>query len=347
MGAKHLLGALMRAFVISGPGQGEVRDVEPPLPRPGEVVIDVERAGVCGTDVELFIGEMAYLHSGDAGYPLRIGHEWCGRVSALGADVDRRWLGQRVTGDTMLGCGHCPRCTSGRQHLCENRYEVGIRRGWPGALAEQLPMPVSALRELPDSVDPVRGALVEPGANAWRAVEAAGLVAKQSLLILGPGTIGLLCAMFAVARGIEVHVLGRSAASLDFARSLGFSNCWIGDTLPTTDFDAVIDATDSTAMPARALDLVDSGGRVVLIGIAGSPSEIDSRELVFKEATAVGILSGSLGLDGAIEAYANGTVDPSPLVAAVVGLSDVAGVLAGDRPPGWGAAPKVHVDPRG
>jgi threonine dehydrogenase-like Zn-dependent dehydrogenase len=335
----------MRAFVIIGPGQGEVRDVDPPVPRVGEVVIDVERAGVCGTDVELFTGEMAYLRSGDAEYPLRIGHEWCGRVSALGADVDRRWLGRRVTGDTMLGCGHCPLCRSGRQHLCADRYEVGIRRGWPGALAEQLPLPVTAVHELPDSVDAVRGALVEPGANAWRAVEAGGLVAAQRLLILGPGTIGLLCAQFAAARGIEVHILGRSAGSLEFARSLGFTNCWTDETLPSADFYAVIDATDSPGMPARAVDLVEPGGRVVLIGIAGTLSQIDSRELVFREVTTLGILSGSLGLDGAIDDYANGAVDPSPLVAAVVGLSEVAGVLAGDRPPEWGPAPKVHFDP--
>ena len=125
----------MRAFVLTAPGRAEVRDVPEPEPGPGEVVVAVERAGVCGTDVEFFTGEMAYLHSGEAAYPMRIGHEWCGVVASAGAGVDPAWVGRRVTGDTMLGCGTCDRCTAGRQHLCADRYEIGIRNGRPGALA--------------------------------------------------------------------------------------------------------------------------------------------------------------------------------------------------------------------
>ena len=139
----------MRAFVIAGPGVAEVRDVPRPEPGTGEVVVDVERAGVCGTDVEFYTGEMAYLHTDQAAYPIRIGHEWAGVVASVGDGVDPSWVGRRVTGDTMLGCGTCLRCTSGRQHLCADRYEIGVRHGWPGALAEQLPVPVRALVPLP------------------------------------------------------------------------------------------------------------------------------------------------------------------------------------------------------
>ena len=128
----------MRAFVITAPGRCEVQEVPAPHPAPGQVIVDVERAGVCGTDTELFTGNMAYLASGDATYPLRIGHEWCGRVSEVGDDVDPSWLGLRVTGDTMLGCRACHLCRTGRQHLCVQRFEIGVRGGWPGALAEQL-----------------------------------------------------------------------------------------------------------------------------------------------------------------------------------------------------------------
>src|ERR1700709_15228 len=99
----------MRAFVITGPRRAEVREVAPPEPEPDEVVVDVERVGVCGTDAEIFSGEMSYLHTGQAAYPMRIGHEWCGVVSALGEGVEASWLGRRVTGDTMLGCGRCDR----------------------------------------------------------------------------------------------------------------------------------------------------------------------------------------------------------------------------------------------
>src|SRR5215467_8099596 len=90
----------MRAFVVTAPCVAEVRDVDRPVPINGQVIVDVERAGVCGTDAEIFAGHMSYLETGDAGYPIRIGHEWSGTVSAVGDDVDTAWVGRRVTGDT-------------------------------------------------------------------------------------------------------------------------------------------------------------------------------------------------------------------------------------------------------
>jgi len=336
----------MRAFVITGPGRAEVRDVEPPEPGPGEVVVDVDRAGVCGTDAEFFSGEMAYLQFGAAEYPIRIGHEWCGVVSAIGDEVDPAWLGRRVIGDTMLGCGECDRCKAGRQHLCADRYEIGVRGGWPGALAEQLPVPARALHALPDDLDPTVGAMVEPGGNALRAVRGAGLVPGERLLVLGPGAIGLLVAMISKARGYDVHLVGRDPESIGFARSLGFANTWTAETLPSLRFDAVVDASNAEHLPALALDLVEPGRRVVYIGLSGTPSLVDTRTIALKDVTVVGVLSASGGLAETIELYATGAVDPRPLVAATVGLSEVAAVLAGERPADWGSAPKTHVDPR-
>lgn len=337
---------VVRAFVVSGPHVAAVEDVEPPRPGPGEVVVDVARVGLCGTDMEFFVGSMTYLDHGYASYPIRLGHEWCGTVSDVGPGVGREWIGRRTTGDTMLPCHTCARCREGRGYLCDERFEVGVRGGWAGALADRLVMPVTALHALPDSVDDVAGALVEPGGNALRAVLATDLSRGDRLLILGAGTIGLLAAMFAMADGIEVHVMGRSAGSLAFARGLGLHGVWERADVPPLRFDAVIEASNDPSLPALALDLVEPGRRVVYIGLAGVPSTIDTRELVLAELTAVGILSGSPGLADAIERYASGAVDPRPLVAATIGLDGVAGVLAGDRPPGTGFGPKIHVDPR-
>ena len=340
----------MRASSLVGPRSVVVVDVPEPVAAAGQVVVDVERVGVCGTDVEFFTGEMSYLHEGHAAYPLQLGHEWCGTVASVGAGVDGSWVGRRVTGDTMLGCGRCGRCTSGRQHVCASRFEIGIRGGWPGALAEQLLVPVTALHPLPDGLDVVAGALVEPGGNALRAVQAADLSPGKRVLIWGPGSIGLLSAAFAAAEGAEVHLVGTEPRSLAFARSLTYPNghphVWTPGDLPDLPFDAVIDCTYGADVPARALDLVEPGGRLVLIGISGSPSTVDTRTLVLKDVTAVGILSASPGLAGAVRSYASGAVDPRPLVAATVGLADVGDVLAGWRPDGAGAGPKVQVDPR-
>lgn len=333
----------MRAFVITGPGQAGVQDVPAPIAGPGAVVVEVARVGVCGTDQEFYSGDMVYLASGDEHYPVRIGHEWCGVVSAVGDGVDASWLGRRVTGDTMLGCQQCERCRTGRQHVCAERSEIGVRGGYAGALAEQLAVPVSALHALPDTVDDAAGALVEPGGNSLRAVWAAGVGPGGRLLVTGAGTIGLLCALFARADGAEVHLLGRSARSLEFARSLGFEHVWTGDSLPNLAWDAVIEASNSADLPARALDLVEPGGRVVYIGIASVPTPIDTRDLLLKDVTAAGILSASPGLAATIERYASGAVDPRPLVAATLSLDEVVDFFAHGRPAGTGPGPKIQV----
>ncbi|MFG6195602.1 zinc-binding dehydrogenase [Nonomuraea sp. JJY05] len=336
----------MRALVLTGPGKAEVQEVEPPVAAPGQVIVDVERAGVCGTDMELFTGEMSYLHTGRSWYPLRPGHEWCGRVTDVGEGVDTGWLGRLVTGDTMLGCGHCERCRAGRHHVCAELSEIGISLGRSGALAERLAVPATALHALPDTMDLTLGALVEPGGNALRAVHGAGLRPGDRLLILGTGTIGLLAALFARSRGIEVHLLGRDLEGLRLARSLGFTGTWTRPSLPELRWDAVIDASNAPELPALALDLVEPAGRVVYIGLAGTPSTLDTRSLLLKDVTAVGILGGSAGLAGTIAAYADGSVDARPLVAATVGLAETAGVLAGHRPADAGPGPKIHIDPR-
>jgi threonine dehydrogenase-like Zn-dependent dehydrogenase len=336
----------IRAFVLTGPREYAVQTMPAPTPRRNEAVIDVARVGLCGTDVEFFTGEMSYLKEGYSRYPMRLGHEWTGVVSAVGVDVDDRWIGKRVVGDTMLGDGVCRRCKRGHQHVCENREEVGVRGGRPGALAEQLSVPVTSLHELPDSVDDTLGALVEPGANSLRAARAADLRDGDRALVLGPGTIGLLTAMFARESGAEIHLMGRTALELEFARSLGFANVWTDATLPELPFDAVIDASNAPQLPARALDLVEPAGRVVYIGLASTPSLLDTRTLVFKDVTAVGVLSGSPALEATISSFAAGKVDPRPLVAATLNLESAGAVLAGERPDGAGPGPKFHFDPR-
>jgi threonine dehydrogenase-like Zn-dependent dehydrogenase len=230
--------------------------------------------------------------------------------------------------------------------VCHDRFEVGIRGDWPGALAEQLLVPVTALHLLPDTVDDVAGALVEPGGNAMRAVRATGSGPGSRVLIYGPGTIGLLCALIAGSDGVEVHLAGRSQKSLEFARGIGLPNAWASDDVPDHPYDAIIDCTYGVDVPAAAVSLVEPGGRVVFIGLSGRPSLIDTRDLVLKDVTAVGILSASPGLVETIEHYADGRVDPRPLVAGTVGLADLGSALAGQSLPGVGAGPKIHIDPR-
>lgn len=333
----------MRALIIDGTRSASVQNVAVPVPGPAQVVVTVHRVGICGTDVELFTRELPYFEQGKSRFPLCPGHEWCGTVSAVGTGVDPRWVGERVIGDTMLGCGRCDRCASGRHHVCDDRSEIGIA-GWPGALAEQLLAPVGSLHRLPDSVDDRAGALVEPGGNALRAVRAAQAGPGRRLLIWGPGSIGLLATAFARTAGADVHVVGLNARREELAKSFGASRYWTMSEPPPGTYDAVIDATGDDTVPGQALRFAEPAGRVVYIGLSRKASLIDSREVALNDLTVTGILGASAGLAPAIAHYADGRVDPGPLAQVLVGLDRAAEALAGQLDPGAGT--KIHIDPR-
>jgi 2-desacetyl-2-hydroxyethyl bacteriochlorophyllide A dehydrogenase len=338
----------VRALVVDAPRSASVQQVDAPVAAPGDLLIDVERVGICGTDVELYTGEMAYIEQGITHFPLRLGHEWTGTVSGVGPNTDESWIGKRVTGDTMLGDGTCRFCLAGKHYVCPNRFEVGITDGWSGALAEQMLIPARFAHAIPDSVSLTAAAMVEPAGNSLRAVDATRLGSGGRLLVLGSGTIGLLAAQFALARGIDVHVAGARPSSLQLARGLGVRHTYTVDEIAESglSFEAVIDASSVDTLPALTLEKVDPAGRIVYIGLSSTPSTIDTRTLVLKDVTAVGILSASPGLTGAIELFASGAVNPEPLVSEVIGLDDVASRLEGVRGAAAGVGPKVHVDPR-
>ena len=337
------MASLMRALIIDGTKSASVQRVAVPVPGPRHVVVDVHRVGICGTDVELFTRELPYFEQGKSRFPLCPGHEWCGTVSAIGPEIDEAWAGVRVTGDTMLGCGRCRRCASGRHHVCADRSEIGIM-GWPGALAEKILVPQGSLYRLPDAVDDRAGALVEPGGNALRAVTAAQAGPGRRVLVWGPGSIGLLAVSFARAAGADVDVVGVDSRREDLAKSFGAARYWTTGNLPPGTYDAVIDCSGEDTIPALTLRFVEPAGTVVLIGISRRPSLVDSRDVVLGDLTVVGILGASAGLASAIEHYADGRVNPGPLAQVLIGLDQATTALAGTLDPGAGT--KIHIDPR-
>ncbi len=339
----------MRALRVIAPRTVEIQELPDLIVRPGQLLLNVERVGICGTDIELYTGEMAYYRSGRTTYPVQLGHEWVGTVAAVGAGVSESWIGKRITGDTMMGCGLCARCASGRTYLCDDRIELGITDGWGGALAEKMVIPERFALEVPDSISIAAAAMIEPAGNSLRSVEAAGLTENQKLLILGSGTIGLLAAQFGLAKNLEVHVAGSRESSLQLARDLGVLHVHRLDDIQsdlTREYDAVIDASSSAEMPQLALQKVLPGGKAVLIGLSEAASMIDTRTAVLQDVTIVGILSASPGLPRAIGYFASGAVNPEPLISEVIGFHDVADRLEGNRGRDAKPGPKIHVDPR-
>ena len=339
----------MKALRVVAPRTVEIQDLPDLIAGPGQLLVDVERVGICGTDVELFTGEMAYYRSGRTTFPVQLGHEWTGTVSSVGVGVSRSWIGKRVTGDTMLGCGLCARCATGKTYLCNDRIELGITDGWGGALAEQMLIPERFAFEIPDSISIATAAMIEPAGNSLRSVEAAELEENQKLLILGSGTIGLLAAQFALAKNLEVHIAGSRASLLELARELGVMHVHHIDQIRESEvreYDAVVDASSLEFAPNVALKKVYPGGRVVLIGLSSTPSLIDTRVAVLQDVTVVGILSASPGLQGAIDYFATGAVNPEPLISEVIGMHEVSDRLQGNRGVKAKSGPKIHVDPR-
>ena len=337
-----------------------------PDPSPGQVIVGVDRVGVCGTDTEFFRGTQPYFTTGGARYPLRIGHEWCGRVTRLGAGVDPAWLGKRVTGDTMLGCQACSLCFSGRQHVCRRRSEVGVLNGWHGALAEELVMPRTAIHELPDSMSDGLGALVEPASLSLRCVDTVGLGHGDALLVWGLGAVGQLVVAFAAAAGIEVHGVGRSSGSLTLAKSLGAHRVFRADEAgrlievagPERSADMPADggresqrrtyrgaiaASPAAVVPHLCLDHLEPGGHLVLAGISGEPSLLEARDLVVGDVTVSGLLSGSPVFARTIDVLASGAVAAESVIGDVIDLEDLAEVLGGRRARDPASGPKIQV----
>jgi 2-desacetyl-2-hydroxyethyl bacteriochlorophyllide A dehydrogenase len=331
----------MHAFQIDAAKTASVRKVQLPAVGPLDVLVRVERVGLCGTDQELFAGTMPYFASGLARYPLRPGHEWVGVIAEIGEDVQAVARGQRVTADTFIGCGECVACGQGRHHLCDTHVEIGVRGGRDGALAEYVLVPGRAVHVLPQEMPPEVGAFVEPASCALRGVLAAALTSTSSVLVWGAGTIGLLAAWFVTEITASVTVAVRTDEQRSYVRSLGFDDVVLSDDVEEDRYTAVIDATGADDVPPRAARLVTPGGTIVLLGVPGGHSTLDVATVVHRDLTVHGVLGGSAFIDDAIDRLAAGAFDVTRLIGRTLSLTDVAKYL-GDPVPSQ--APKVQVD---
>ena len=216
----------MRAFVITAPGEAGVQDVEPPVATPGEVVVDVERAGVCGTDVEFYTGEMAYLHQRPRALP-----------DAHRARMDGHGRRRSATAWTRPGSGAASpatRCSAaesaGGASVATSTCASSARRSASGAAAPARSPSSSRCRRAHftgcrTTWTPRSARSSSPPATRCARSKARRSAPGDRVLVLGPGAIGLLCAMFARAAGAEVHLLGRSARSIEFARDARVRAC--------------------------------------------------------------------------------------------------------------------------
>ncbi len=284
----------MDALVWLGPRQMVLRPEPIPEPAADEVLIQVQAVGICGSELSGYLG-----HNSLRRPPLIMGHEAAGEVIAVGGGVGADGavpkVGTRVTFNPLIVCGECERCQGGHSNLCPQRKLVGAHR--PGAFAPYVAVPTSQCLTLPDDLSTLAGSLTEQLACAVRAVGLAGLRAKQHLLILGAGPIGLCCVAVARTQGItDITVSDVMEERLAAARSWGASeviNARAQDVVATlqgrgASVDVVIDAVGATAVRAQALRAVAPGGRVVCVGLHDEESPLPVNLLVRQEITITG-----------------------------------------------------------
>ena len=189
------------------PGEGNVDLTERPVraPEAGEVALDVVAAGICGTDLHIWLGEY------DSVPPVTMGHEVCGIVAEVGEGVDPAWVGARVAVETFFStCGVCPYCRAGRLSVCEQRRSIGTHVD--GGFAPRLVLPARNLHRVPDGLPDAAAALTEPLACVCNSLlDPAAVRPGDDVLVIGPGAIGLLAAQVARVCGGRVTVRGRRA----------------------------------------------------------------------------------------------------------------------------------------
>ncbi|HET6551124.1 MAG TPA: alcohol dehydrogenase catalytic domain-containing protein [Solirubrobacter sp.] len=349
----------MQAIEFHGDERLELVERPDPVPGEGELLIAPSAVGICGTDVEIFNGSLAYFRMGLARYPIVPGHEWTGVVVEVGRGVTGFAPGDRVVGEVAIGCGVCVRCRAGRSHLCARRTETGIVH-MDGAMATRIVFPAAFAHR----VDlPARAAaLVEPTSVALHAVRR-GAVAGKSVLVVGAGPIGLLVAQCARAEGAAgVAITDHRHDRLTLAASLGFSlydadpavempRAW-GDasavealtaTAEADRIDVAIVCAGGPAAVASAFDAVRPGGTVVALGLSGAPTiPFDFDGLVVRDIDLIGVL-GSVGYwKSAIELIESRQVRAEPLVTRTFGLERTRDALAALAAPG---TLKVLIEP--
>jgi L-iditol 2-dehydrogenase len=332
----------MKALQVTAPGTFAVTDVAPVTPGDCEVAITVRAVGICGTDIEIIDGTMAYYTSGQAHYPIVIGHEWVGEVAALGSGVSDFSKGDRVVGEVSIGCMVCDVCRSGAYHRCPRRTETGVMNR-SGGMAEQVVLPAWAVHRINPSVDLRAAALVEPTAVALNAVRLAALKPTDSVVVIGDGPIGLLLLQVAKAKGAErVILIGANDRRLALAATFGpldVIDARSGDAVSRVRryypalADVVLEASGTSAGVETAMAVAAPGARIILQGLLGRMPErpLSLDNIVIGDMT----IRGALGSPGiwpeAISLIESGKVDPALLVTHDVPLTAFSEALAAVR----------------
>jgi threonine dehydrogenase-like Zn-dependent dehydrogenase len=288
---------------------GRMRLEDMALTRPAaECLIRVTYAGICGTDLQMLAGYADF-----SGTP---GHEFVGVVEDAPSQ-DAHWIGKRVVGDINAGCGLCDWCRRGVKEHCPSRTVLGIR-GRSGAFAEYLTLPAVNLHEVPASVDDRAAVFVEPVAAACRIFEQIDITPSTRVAVIGDGRLGNLTAQVLRTRTPHVTLFGRHEEKLRVAREMGIDARVGPDNAPRSD--VVVEATGRPEGLARAIDLVEPRGTIVLKSTCHGDTTMPLWTIPVQEISVVGSRCGPF--KPAIDLLTARAVETAPLVAQTFRLEE-------------------------
>lgn len=295
-----------------------VPDAPMPQPAPGEVLIRVDRAGICATDLEITRGYMQFRGI--------LGHEFVGTV----VTKDAALLGQRVCAEINCPCGTCTWCRRGLGNHCPHRTVVGIA-GRAGCFAEYLAVPARNCHRVPPTVSNEQAVFVEPLAAAAHVLDVQPLTPQMRAAVIGPGRLGLLVAQVLAQQPCALAVIGRSSRARALCAQLGLPFATAADFDAGTPFDFVVECSGNPDGLRLALALCAPRGTLVLKSTYAQPQPVDLAPLVINELRVEGSRCGAF--PRALQLLAEGHIRVDPLISATFPLADgVAACTAAAQP---------------
>ena len=323
---------------------------EAPKPEvgPNDVLIRIRKTAICGTDMHIYNWDEWAQNT--IPVPMHVGHEYVGTVEAMGTEVRGLKIGQRVSGEGHIVCGHCRNCRAGRRHLCRNTVGVGVNR--PGAFADYLVIPAVNAFPIPDDIPDEIASILDPFGNAAHTALSFDLVGED-VLITGAGPIGIMAA--AICRHVgarHVVITDVNDYRLELARKMGAHRTVniqrekLRDIMPSLNmvegFDVGLEMSGVPAAFRDMLDVMNHGGKIAMLGIPPGDMAIDWTQIIFKGLTLKGIYGREMFETWyKMIAMIQGGLDLTPMI---THRFDVKDYLEGFRTMGSGKSGKVVLD---